>query len=112
LFAVFALRSAADAAIAELHVSPDEAWIFQGYDGAERLAPPPQAGPARLLSWLFSHNIEDLLELSRLVASGQVVVAVPARNLKTAEQTAGLFRAHGGQWFAYTAHGNFVPVAL
>ena len=113
LFVVFEDRPAAEAALAGLAqaVPSDDIWFFEGPSGAAELDPYAVTGPARLLSWLFSHNIEHLLELSRIVADGQVVVAVPATHLSEADEVARVLRAGGGQWFSYTAHGNFVPVS-
>ena len=114
LFSVFEDRASADSALAALTAAQqreDDIWFFERGAGARELDPGEVVGPARFISWLFSHNIETLRELSSIVANGQVVIAVPAKNLQVAEETARVLRKRGGQWFAYTAHGNFVPVA-
>ena len=115
LFAVFDNRATADTAVAELRSSPvskDDTWFFEGDEGARELDPGAVGGPVRAFSWLFSDNIEHLRGMSRSVADGQVVVAVFAKNLQAADGAARVLRGHGGQWFAYTAHGNFVPVTF
>lgn len=45
-----------------------------------------------------------------LVSEACIVVAVPAKSLAKAEESARLLQTSGGLWFAYTAHGNFVPI--
>jgi hypothetical protein len=115
LFAVFDNRAAADTALVELRSSPvskDNTWFFEGDEGARELDPGAVGGPVRAFSWLFSDNIEHLREMSRSVADGQVVAAVFAKNMQVADEAARVLRRHGGQWFAYTAHGNFIPVTF
>jgi len=114
LFGVFDNRASAESALAALTAEQrqaDDVWFFERAAGARELDPGEVVGPARFVSWLFSHNIETLRELSTIVSDGQVVIAVPARSLRVAEETAQVLRRRGGQWFAYTAHGNFVPMA-
>lgn len=114
LFMVFDDRDSAGLAVAALDPAGffgHEPWFFEGDQGAREFDPDAVEGMGRALSWLFSHNIEHLRELSRIVAAGQVVVAVFAKNLRAADQAARLMRARGGQWATYTAHGNFVPLS-
>lgn len=114
LFAVFADRAQAGRALQAVEgARPGKAttWFFEGKDGATELDPDALTGLGRGFSWLFSSNIEVLRELSGLVRDGAVVVAVPEADVASADRDAAILRQHGGQWFAYTAHGNFVPVA-
>lgn len=115
LFAVFDDMATAEAALAALPGGEElraRTWVFAGPEGAKLLCPGQVADATRLLSWLFSHNIEHLRGMSRLVEDGFVVLALPADRIADADSTARLLRDHGAQWFAYTAHGNFVPVSL
>jgi hypothetical protein len=114
LFMVFDDRATAGLAVAALQppASDDqEPWFFEGRPGADEFDPDAVVGAGRAFSWLFSHNIEHLRELSRIVADGQVVVAVYAKDLRAADKAARLMRERGGQWATYTAHGNFVPLS-
>ncbi len=115
LFAVFEDMASVETALAALPDGEElrgRTWVFAGPDGARLLGPGEVAGAARLASWLFSHNIEHLRGLARLVEDGFVVVALPVRRVAVADSTARRLREHGAQWSAYTAHGNFVPVSL
>lgn len=87
-----------------------DTWRFSGAEGVAELDPDLIGGPARLASWLFSHNVEFLRGLARAVASGQVVLAAPARSLRAADTAAAALRRPGLQVLAYTSHWNFVPV--
>jgi hypothetical protein len=110
LFAVFECRPEVESALLELGLPREDIWYYEGDAGAAALDPDRAPGPLGFFSWLYSHNIEDLHDLSVLVSEGCIVVAVPAKNLAKAEETARLLKGRGGQWFAYTAHGNFVPI--
>ncbi|MST33631.1 hypothetical protein GHK86_12995 [Acidimicrobiaceae bacterium USS-CC1] len=113
LYARFEDRAAADAAVgalAEAGFAVSGAWTFEGPSGASELDPGEITGLARLLSWWMSHNVEFLRGFGRAVREGQVVVALPAARLGTADEMAPVLRAGGGQRLVYTAHGNFVPV--
>lgn len=59
---------------------------------------------------MFSHNVEYLRGLSRTVAGGKVIVAVPARDIRAAEGASSVLRRRRGRVLAYTAHWNFVPM--
>jgi len=110
LFVVFDDRAAADAAVHALGPEANDAWFFEAASGAAELDP-VRPGPSRLFSWVFSHNVEYLEGLSRTVATGRTVVAVPARTLEVAEDVARRLRHNGGRALAYTAHWNFVPLS-
>lgn len=111
LFAVFDDRSGAVAALEDLpEAESADTWFFEGAAGAAELDPDRRTGPGRLFSWVFSHNVEYLRGLSRTVAAGRVVVAVPARTLRAAEGASSVLRRGHGRVLAYTAHWNFVPM--
>lgn len=111
LFAVFDSRRAAESALEDLSPADSAAtWIFEGTSGSRELDPGHGAGLTRLTSWVFSHNLEYFRGLSHTVATGKVVVAVPARSVRAAEDVGRVLIRHGGRVLAYTAHWNFVPM--
>jgi hypothetical protein len=109
LFVAFDDHAAAEAALRSLVPEVTDVWFFEGRSGAEELDPGGPK-PSRLFSWVLSHNVEYLEDLSRTVTDGRTVVAVPARTLGVAEDMSHRLHRHGGQVLAYTAHWNFVPV--
>jgi len=111
LFVSFSDRAAADAAVGTLPPGiAGDAWFFEGQSGVDELEPDRQRGRSRVFSFVFSHNVEFLHSLARLVQDGEVVVALPAPNLRAAEELGPRLVEHGAQVLAYTAHWNFVPV--
>lgn len=112
LYTVVDSEAAAERMLHELGVGTGGAgaWVYTGEAGTGALDPDAAAGGTRLFSWLFSHNVEFLRTLSRTVRAGDVVVAVPAPNLRTADELARRLRQAGVEVLAYTAHGNFVPL--
>ncbi len=109
LFAVFPDRASAEAALAAAPADTRrDTWLFEGFDGAAELSP-DTGGLRRIFSWIFSHNVEFLHELARMVGDGRVVVAVPARTLAAASAIGAELRRRDGTVIAYTAHWNFVP---
>lgn len=111
LFAVFGDGDRAHAALDDLpSAAAAGAWIFGGDAGADELDPDTEGAMSRVFSFTFSHNVEFLQSLARMVRGGEVVVAVPARRLGDAQAMARHLRRGGGEVLAYTAHWNFVPV--
>ena len=111
LFVSFDDPAAAAAGLAGLEPSEQaDAWVFEGPEGARELDPGSAGGLARTFSWVFSHNVEMLWSMSRMVEAGRVLVALPAARLQVADTLSQVLRRRGAQVLAYTAHWNFVPV--
>lgn len=112
LFVAFDDSGAAATGLADLDPAERaEAWVFEGDEGARELDPGSAGGLGRMFSWVFSHNVEMLWSMSRMVAAGKVLVALPAARLSVADSLGQALRGRGAQVLAYTAHWNFVPVS-
>jgi NADPH-dependent ferric siderophore reductase len=121
LFAVFGDVAAAAAAVRIAEemgaLAGGEVWFFDGPDGARHLDPYELArrgtvGSFRFFVWVFSNNVEYLSSLAKAVRQGRTVVAVSVRGQRAADRAARWLWFGGGTSFAYTTHGNFVPVLL
>jgi hypothetical protein len=121
LFALFDDRSAAVAALATAEamgvVDGSQTWFFDGELGAGHLDPRSllEGGAVtvvRFAIWVFSNNVEYLTTLAKAVRQGRTVVAVRVRGQTDADRAARWLWFGGGSTFAYTTHGNFVPVVL
>lgn len=112
LFVAFDDSAAAAAGLAGLEPAErQDAWVFEGPEGARELDPGSAGGLARTFSWVFSHNVEMLWNMSRMVEAGKVLVALPAARLRVADALSQVLRPRGAQVLAYAAHWNFVPVS-
>ncbi len=121
LFALFndlgAAQKGVDAAMSVGELAFEQLWYFNGETGAKQLDPYELArtGPTRwfrLFIWVFSNNVEYLSTLADAVRQGQTAVAVLIDNEHAANQAARWFWSAGAGSFAYTIHGNYVPVML
>lgn len=121
LFALFndfgAAQEGIDAALSVGELEFEQFWYFTGEAGAKQLDPYEltRTGPTRwfrLFIWLFSNNVEYLSTLADAVRAGQTAIAVLIDNERAANQAARWFWSAGAGSFAYTIHGNYVPVML
>lgn len=92
----------------------EEVWLLHGEEGRRRL---DAAGAhhgmygrlVRVVQMATSDDNRYIDALDRALGNGALVVALPVRDMRTADRLAeGLQRA-GGHSFAYTAHHDFVP---
>jgi len=121
LFALFEDRATAVAAVQSAEamgaVDGAQAWFFDGELGAAHLDPRTllhgsAVAAVRLGIWVFSNNVEYLSTLAKAVRQGRTVVAVRVSGQLAADRAARWLWFGGGSTFAYTSHGNFVPVVL
>ena len=118
LFAVFDDPEEGLAAVAAIPgadlIHGEEVWLLHGEEGRRRLdAVGAHHGLygrlVRVVQMATSNDNRYIDALDRALHNGALVVALPVRDIRTADRLARAMQDRSGHSFAYTAHHDFVP---